>query len=148
MENINQMKYFSMPKHLKSYKITYNLNELDPPKSHKLNAANLIANYFESNLVFIRKAPCATPDLYIVKTHQLWELKSPLGNGKRTISNNLREASSQSKNVILDLSRCKMNNERALSKVQGFINSGDAHIKKLIVIKKSGEVVDFLLQKR
>ncbi|MBQ6414041.1 hypothetical protein IJI28_00225 [Candidatus Saccharibacteria bacterium] len=82
------------------------------------------------------------------QSHQVWELKSPLGNGKRTISNNLREASSQSDKIILDLTRCKMNNIRALSRVNGFLESGDAHIKKLLVIDKRKKVLVFLDKKK
>ena len=102
----------------------------------------------KSNIIFIRKRPHITPDLFISKTHQVWELKSPLGNGKRTIDNNLREASKQSEYIVLDLSRIKMNNNRALSKARGFLNSGDAHLKKLLIIDKSGKVVDFYSKKR
>ena len=125
------------------YKIIYELNEPDPLRPLELYAANIVANYFRSNIVFIRKMPHTTPDLYVIKTRQSWKLKSPLSNGKRTIANNLRNASRQSKKIIIDLSRCKMNNTRAITRIHGFLKSGDAHIEKLLVIDKSGKVIDF-----
>ena len=128
-----------MPKH----RITHELGDPEPPKPHENNAARIIADYFDSDLVFIRKKQFVSPDLFIVRTNQVWELKSPLGNGKRTIANNLRDAAGQSKLIILDLSRCKMNNDKAMSRIRGFMQSGDAHIKKLLVIDKSGQVIDY-----
>lgn len=132
----------------KNYNVIYDLSDPDPPKKHERHAAKIVAEYFESDLIFIRKGFGTTPDLKIIKTNQIWELKSPLGNGKRTMANNLREASGQSKNIILDLTRCKMNNHKALSRIRSFLKSGDAHIKKLLVIDKSGKILDFLSKKR
>lgn len=130
------------------YRIIQDLSEPDPPKEHEKHAARILAEYFKSDLVFIRKGPSSSPDIKVVRTNQVWELKSPLGNGKRTIANNLRRASSQSNFIVLDLSRCKMNNQNALTRIRGFLISGDAHIKKLLVIEKGGKVVDFLPHKR
>lgn len=133
---------------MKNFIIIYDLNDPDPPKPHELRASKIIAEYFQSDLVFIRKSISSTPDLRVKRTGQIWELKSPLGNGKRTISNNLREASRQSKNIILDLTRCKMNNVNALSRINGFLKSGDSHIKKLLVIDKSKKVLDYSIKKK
>lgn len=114
----------------------------------KKRAAKILAELFKSDLIFIRRGPSSTPDILVKRTGQIWELKSPLGNGKRTMANNLREASRQSKNIVMDLFRCKMNNQSALSRIRGFLNSGDAHLKKLLVIDKSGKIIDFLAKKR
>lgn len=133
---------------MQNYRIIQDLDETDPPKEHEKKAARILANYFNSDLIFIRRGPSCTPDIKVVKTRQVWELKSPLGDGKRTISNNIREASNQSKNVVVDLSRCKINNQKALSRIRGFLSSGDAHLKKLLVIDKSGKIIDFLPKKR
>ena len=133
---------------MKTYKIIQELNDTDPPKEHEKEAAKILAEYFRSDLLFMRKKANTTPDLKNLSTGQRWEIKSPLGNGKRTIANNLREASHQSENVVLDLSRCKINNQSALSRVRGFLSSGDAHIKRLLVIDKSKKVIDFSNSKR
>jgi len=42
-------------------------------------------------------------------------LKSPLGNGKKTIENNMRTARKQSKNLAMDFSRMKLHQTKALS---------------------------------
>ena len=133
---------------MKKFIIMYDLNSSDPPKPHELYASKILAEYFQSDLIFIRKSIGSSPDLKVKKTNQVWELKSPLGNGKRTMSNNLRGASHQSKYIVLDLTRCKMNNMNALSRINGFLKSGDAHIEKLLVIDKMGNVLDFLSKKR
>lgn len=102
------------------YRIIQDLNETDPPRGHEKRAAIILAEFFKSDLIFIRKGPSSTPDILVKRTRQTWELKSLLGSGKRTMANNLREASRQSKNVVMDLSRCKMNNKNALSRIRGF----------------------------
>ncbi|MBR0372781.1 hypothetical protein IJH72_02485 [Candidatus Saccharibacteria bacterium] len=130
----------------KRFKIIYDFNETDPPKPHESKVAKIIAEYFESDVQFIRKTACSSPDIVVMKTHQTWEIKSPLGNGKRTISNNLRNASRQSKFIILDLSRCKMNNSRALTRINEYSKKGNPNIKKLLIIDKKGHVVDNILQ--
>ena len=77
------------------------------------------------------------------KKHEDFAAKIIADYFKRTMANNLREASGQSKNVVIDLSRCKMNNSNALSRICGFMNSGDSHLKKLLIIDKAGNVLDF-----
>ena len=126
------------------YKIIEALNEADPPKEHEKRATRIIAQYFKSDIIFNRKTNSSSPDLTVIRTNQIWELKSPLGNGKRTMANNLRDASHQSKLVIIDLSRCKMNNQNALSRINNFLDSGDSTIKKLLVIDKAKNVLEIL----
>lgn len=136
-----------MKKPNKQYKITYDLNAPEPPKPHEIYAAKILAPHFQSDIIFIRKKSSVSPDLEIVKLHQIWELKSPLGNGKRTMANNLREASDQADNVVLDLSRCKMNNDNAISRISAFLRSGDTKIKRLLVIQKDKKVLTFDVKK-
>ncbi len=132
---------------MKKYKILLESGLNPAPYKHELEAANIIAEYFRSDLLFLRRRPNASPDLLVKKLNQIWELKSPKGNGKRTIANNLREASRQSKRVILDLSRCKLNNRNALARVRGFLNSGDSALVRLLVIDKSGKILEFCCKK-
>lgn len=132
----------------KKFKIILEKGIEQLPYKHEMNAASIIADYFESDVTFLRKNPMSSPDLLIIEHNQIWELKSPLGGGKRTIANNLREASRQSQKVILDLSRCKMNNEKALSRVREFLENGNTNIKKLLIIGKNKKVLVFLNKKR
>ena len=57
------------------YRIIQDLNDPDPPKEHEKHAARILAQYFRSDLVFVRKGPSSTPDIKILKTNQVWELK-------------------------------------------------------------------------
>lgn len=69
-----------------------------------------------------------------------WEIKSPIGNSKRTIQNNLREASRQSSNVIIDLRQCKMSTTSALARIRYILRQNHS-IKKLITILKDEKIL-------
>ena len=73
----------------------------------------------------------------------LWEIKSPKGSSNRTIENNLRGALRQSKNIIIDLRRVKIDEARAISQIKDkFIKIKT--IKNIIIIKKNSTVsLDF-----
>ena len=90
----------------------------------------------------MRRSSSKTPDLYVLKTNIRWELKSPTGGGKHTIQNNLREASKQSENIILDLTRSKMTDAQGMSRVKEFISNERSRIKRLKVLKKDRTVID------
>lgn len=112
------------------------------PRYHEYKTVERIANIFQSNILFIRRRQSKTPDLYIIKTGIRWELKSPLGGGKHTIQNNLREASAQSENIILDLSRAKLSDRQGISRAKEFLERESFRIKRLKVFTKTGELID------
>ena len=119
-------------------------NKESKPRPHEETASQIIATSFRSNIVFLRRRQSKNPDLYILRTNVLWELKSPIGNGKHTIQNNLRDADRQSENIIIDLRRTKMNEKQAVSRIHEFINTEHTRIKRIKVITKANKVVDFL----
>ncbi len=59
--------------------------------------AILLAEHFKHDVIFLRPGTLRTPDLNIGGV--LWEIKSPLGSGKKTMENNLRSARKQSVNI-------------------------------------------------
>ena len=71
----------------------------------------------------------------------LWEMKSPVSNGARTIEHAVRSASKQSENIIIDLRRSRLDEERAISQVR-FHAIKRTNIKKLIVITRKNEHID------
>jgi hypothetical protein len=73
-----------------------------------------------------------------------WEIKSPVGNGKKTIDNNLRAAHKQSRNVVLDLRRTKLHQSKALARIAHYLASGPHQITYLKLITKSRKVIDIL----
>lgn len=112
------------------------------PRPHERRVAEIIAELFESDIVFIRRSESRTPDLYVLKTNTRWELKSPKGGSKHTIQNNLREAEGQSSNVILDLTRAKLTNEQDISRAREFIKKEKTRIKRLKVLTKELTIID------
>jgi hypothetical protein len=76
------------------------------PKIHEETAADILANHFMSDVHFIETASQGTPDVSIDGFE--WEIKSPVGSGANNIQKNMREASAQSENVVIDLRRSKL----------------------------------------
>ena len=124
------------------YGVAYEESGGSKPRPHERKTAELLARHFHSNLIFMRRASSKTPDLYVLKTNIRWELKSPTGGGKHTIQNNLREASKQSENIILDLTHSKMTDTQGISRTNEFISNERSRIKRLKVLKKDGAIID------
>ena len=113
------------------------------PQKHEISAAQALAKYAKSDILMLKRGINTSPDLKILKTHQRWELKSPIGDGKRTISNNLRAASHQSDKVILDLSRCKLPTNQAIARINEYMRNNNSKIKKLLIVRKDKKVIDY-----
>lgn len=75
-----------------------------------------------------------------------WEIKAPIGGSKNTIKHNIQNAAHQSENVIFDLCRCKLDEDKALSEIKYHYNLSK-HIKRLKVITKSEKIIDIPKQK-
>jgi hypothetical protein len=74
---------------MKKYEVIIKTDLVDLPKEHELSAALLLAYHFKSDVVFLRPQTDRTPDIEVKGIK--WEIKSPKGNGKKTIENNLRK---------------------------------------------------------
>jgi hypothetical protein len=109
-----------------------------------MKAALIVANeYFKSEVIFLRPEVYKTPDLKVKGTK--WELKSPLGNGKKTIENNMRAARKQSKHLVLDFSRMKLHQAKAISNINYYLkNSGSNQFKRVVVITKDRKILEIL----
>lgn len=70
-----------------------------------------------------------------------WEMKSPESSGARTIEHAVRGALRQSENIIIDLRRSKLDEERALAQIR-FHTNKRTNIKRLVVITKKGKRLD------
>ena len=71
-----------------------------------------------------------------------WEMKAPSGNSKNTIENIFRGALRQSPNVIFDLRRSKMPQQKCIREIMGrFEYSSKA--KRMLIILKSKKMLDF-----
>lgn len=128
----------------KQYKIHIEEDGKSRPRPHELIVAEVLAEHFKSDIVFLRRMASKTPDLYILKTNIRWELKSPEGAGKHTIQTNLRNASKQSENIILDLHRSKLTKEQAVSRTNEFIKNEHSRIKRLKIVTRNNQVIDII----
>lgn len=115
----------------KSYRVIISDKITPPPSIQEISAAQIIMKFLQTNVYFVQRSPLKTADLKINGAY--WEIKSPIGGSKRTIQNNLREASRQSSNVIIDLRRCKMPTTSALARIRYILRQNHS-IKKLIAI--------------
>ena len=73
-----------------------------------------------------------------------WEIKSPCGQSKRTIENNLRKAQKQSGYIIFDLRRIVIDENQAIAKIkQEMVQQRGGKIKCVLVITKEYKILDF-----
>jgi contact-dependent growth inhibition (CDI) system CdiA-like toxin len=121
------------------YKVIVGADISDSPKSHEFLAAKVLAKHFKSDVAFIRPANYKTPDFTI--NNVKWELKSPMGSSARTIENNMRTARKQSKNLIIDLSRIKIHQKRAISRIDFFLSKPN-QFGRVLVITKTKKVIE------
>ena len=129
-----------MPK--RKYEVIVKTDLLDEPKDHEMSAATILAYHFKTDVVFLRPERKKTPDIDVNGTK--WEIKSPQGDGKKTIDNNLRTARKQSHNIVVDLRRAKMHQLKAVSRIRHYLSSGPHEIKRIKIITKHRAVIDIL----
>ena len=128
---------------MRKYRVISETSPSDPPKDFEMRAAIILANYLRKDLIFQRPGHRRSPDLREKGSTITWELKSPTGDGKKTIENNLRLANKQSERILLDLTHCKLHQSKALSRVKFFMDTKNHHIKQLLILVKSNAVLDF-----
>ncbi|MBR0126744.1 MAG: hypothetical protein IJL99_00630 [Firmicutes bacterium] len=67
-------------------------------------------------------------------------MKSPKGKSKRTIENNFRRAKEQAENIIFDLRRINISEEKCMLELElRFAQKRD--VKRLLIIRKNGEIL-------
>ena len=126
---------------MKKYEVIVKTNIKDRPKDHEMSAAIILAHHFKSDITFLRPQTDKTPDIAVGSTK--WEIKSPRGNSKKTIENNLRVARKQSRNIVIDLRRMKMHQKRATARINFFL-ANPHHFKRVVIITKSRKVIEIL----
>lgn len=124
------------------YEVIVKTDPQDAPKEHEMSAAVILAYHFKANITFLRSERKKTPDIDVNGIK--WEIKSPKGNSKKTIDNNLRTARKQSHNIILDLRRAKLHQSKAMARINYYLAAGPHKIKHLKVITKTKRVIDIL----
>jgi len=112
------------------------------PERHELETAAvfLAQGYDVQFIVPSRTKGSKTPDVMIDGV--LWEMKSPVGSGKKTIEKQLQRAGKQSKNIIFDGRRTTIDDDaiaKELEKKFGLVRS----IRRIVLIKKNDSTIDF-----
>ena len=125
----------------RDYKVIINTSPKNRPRDYELSAALLLAEHFKSDVIFLRPISMKSPDLLI--NGRIWELKSPTGNSKNTISNNFKTARKQSLNIIIDLRRCKLHEQNAIAKITYSIAKRRRKMGDILVITKHRKILDF-----
>lgn len=110
------------------------------PDNFELKVAMLLVEYFSSDVVLRKNLQSYSPDLLVVRTNQLWEIKNIRGNGVHTIEHNLSKAKLQSDKVAISLYRTKMTPARAIGRIKAEL-SKNTTIKRLILITKSNKII-------
>lgn len=111
------------------------------PEAHELDTVDVFLAMGE-NVEFIapsRTKQSKTPDIKMQGV--LWEMKSPTGTTKKTIERQLQRAVKQSKYVIFDGRRTKLDDgyiEKELKRQMSMTRS----LKRLIFITKSAKAID------
>ena len=72
----------------------------------------------------------------------LWEMKAPEGGGKNTIKHSLERAKRQSRNIIIDLHRCKLDDNQAVKELKHHFGLSK-RFQRMKIITKSREILDF-----
>jgi hypothetical protein len=111
------------------------------PKEHELDTAQFF-NKLGKDVEFLtpnRTKGIKNPDIKIDGV--LWEIKSPNNDGKHTIEHIFRKALKQSKNIIFDLRRTKMSNDKCVSQIIKHFTLIRG-IGRLLIITKSNKLLD------
>lgn len=124
------------------YQVIVQTSYKDRPYDFELSAAIIVAEYFKTDIIFMRPTHLKSPDLKI--RNEIWELKSPTGNSKNTIHNNIKTARKQSTNIIIDLRNCKLNERKALSRIRDAFKKRKRKTGKYLIINKRGKIIDIL----
>ncbi len=125
------------------YKVVIETGIIDRPQDHEMKAALIIANeYFKSDIIFLRQSTYSTPDIDV--NGEKWEIKSPLGQGKKTIENNLRAARKQSRNLIVDFSRMKLHQTKAITNIRFYLKNTPDQFNKIVIITKSKRIIEIV----
>lgn len=72
-----------------------------------------------------------------------WEIKSPQGDGKKVFKNTLQNASHQSQNTIIDLRRCRVDEQRSIKELEHYFILSK-RLKRMKIILKTEEIIDFV----
>jgi hypothetical protein len=115
---------------------------MPPPEEHEVSAAWILARHYNCSVEFLKPLDGykrKTPDFVMMAVE--WEMKSPIGRSKTTISNNLITAKLQSPNIVFDTRRTKIPDNKIERELSRFLTQRKS-IYRIIMITKDKKVVE------
>ena len=121
------------------YSIIVPRNVLPQPNKREMSAVYILLDYFKMDIEFIPRSNCKTPDLLIGGIE--WELKAPIGDGRRNLQHTISRALRQSCYIIIDARFSKIHIARIKAKLTFEMNR-NKRIKRLLIIDKQKNVIE------
>lgn len=81
------------------------------------------------------------PDVVIMNS--VWEIKTPSSSSKATIKKRFRKAADQADRIIFDLRKIRKDPDKVKKQIIDLF-SGDGKVCRMMIIEKSGRVIDFI----
>lgn len=113
-------------------------NILRKPERHEKRIAQILANYFNCNVIFVKTEIIKTADINI--KGKIWELKSPTGNSKHTIQHQFNRANKQSKYLVIDCSRTSKRESTVKRESMRYFKESSL-FKGLIIVSRKGKII-------
>jgi hypothetical protein len=112
------------------------------PEKHEFDTAWFLnkCGYDVEFLAPVDKDHVKTPDIQM--NGILWEMKAPKGAGKYTFQHSFKDALRQSQNIIFDLRRNTLHEDRCINKIENLFKMSK-RVKRLIIITQSKKILDF-----
>jgi hypothetical protein len=107
------------------------------PESFELSAADILAGFSRADVTFLPVTSDKTPDIVVDGVR--WEIKSPLGKGKRNLQHQIHRAMKQSKSIVFDARRSKIDIRKTRNYLKKYVKE-DRRIKRLVLITKTEQV--------
>jgi len=136
---------------MSKYNVITPTDIIPAPSDRETRAAGIIADYFKSDVKFIRRSNVSkTADLNILSLNIQIEVKSPTGKSKRhTIERQFVTASKQARYLAIDSSRTALRDDFIWREIvrQTETNQYKRYFKNVFLIRKDGEIVDLAKHK-
>lgn len=113
-----------------------------PPEPHEIEVAWILARHYSTVVEFLRPVEgykLKTADL--VMNGVIWELKSPTGKGRTTVPNQFKRGTKQSKHIIFDARRTRLDEDSVLMQVRREARMRKS-VKAVLFISKTGTVIE------
>lgn len=111
------------------------------PEPHELTTAMVLVASGKDVTFVIRNEGYKIRSADIFMDGVQWEIKSPTGKSRKTISRHIKTALGQSRCIIIDTSRTKLLDERIEKWLRDDLLVRKS-IKRLKLITKKGEIID------